>query len=221
MDLNESAPKIKPNNAMIKAVIFDCDGVMFDTARANTAYYNQLLNHFGKPDMTPAQFQYIQMHTVGNSISFLFGDDAETNQLVKAYRDAVGYEPFYPLMEIEPDLKSVLNQLKPHYITAIATNRSDTIGRVLEVHGLTDLFDLVVSCLDVPNPKPHPDPLLKVIDHFKLIPQQAVYIGDSSIDQEAAKAADIPLIAFGNREMTAYAHIDRMNELTPILETFS
>lgn len=202
-----------------KAVIFDCDGVMFDTVLANTAYYNRLLNHFGKPDMTPAQFEYIQMHTVGNSIAFLFGDDADLNRQVQAYRDAVGYEPFYPLMEIEPDLKPVLKKLRPRFITAIATNRSDTIGRVLEVHGLKDFFDLVISCLDVPRPKPHPDPLLKVTDHFKIKPSQALYIGDSQLDQEAAQAAGMPLIAYRNRSMTAaVAHIERLNGLLPLLD---
>lgn len=205
----------------IRVVIFDCDGVMFDTANANTAYYNHLLNQFGKPDMTPAQFEYIQMQTVGKSIAFLFDNDDEMIRKVTAYRNAMGYEPFYPLMEIEPDLKVVLKKLKPHFYTAIATNRSDTIGRVIEIHGLTDDFDVVVSCLDVPHPKPHPDPLLKVVEHFDLTPQQAVYIGDSQLDQEAADAAGMPLIAFRNRSMTARAHIDAFNELIPILKTFS
>lgn len=201
-----------------KAVIFDCDGVMFDTVRANTAYYNRLLTHFGKSDMTPAQFEYIQMHTVGESIAFLFGNDDLTQQ-AQEYRDTIGYEPFYPLMEIEPDLKPLLKKLRPQFITAIATNRSDTIGRVLEVHGLEGYFDLVISSLDVPRPKPHPDPLLKVTDHFNIKPHQAIYIGDTRLDQEAAHAAGMPLIAYRNRSMAANAHIDRLNQLLPLLDS--
>ena len=42
----------------IRAVAFDCDGVMFDTARANRAYYNRVLAHFGRPPMNEEQFLY-------------------------------------------------------------------------------------------------------------------------------------------------------------------
>ena len=47
----------------IKVVAFDCDGVMFDTEKANKAFYNHILNQFGRPDMTPEQFAYASMHT--------------------------------------------------------------------------------------------------------------------------------------------------------------
>jgi beta-phosphoglucomutase-like phosphatase (HAD superfamily) len=53
----------------IKVVIFDCDGVMFDTVKANTAYYNSVLRHFGKPDMTPEQFAYSHMHTADDAMA--------------------------------------------------------------------------------------------------------------------------------------------------------
>ena len=201
-----------------KAVIFDCDGVMFDTVKANTAYYNRVLHHFGQPEMTPAQFDFIQMHTVGESISFLFGDN-ESIQAAHAYRNMMGYEPFYNLMEIEPDLKPLLKKIGSRFKIAIATNRSDTIGRVLEVHGLDGYFDLVISSLDVPRPKPHPDPLLKVIDYFNIGPHQAIYIGDSELDQQAAQAAGMPLVAYRNRSLTADAHIDRLNELETLLDS--
>ncbi len=203
---------------MIQAVIFDCDGVMFDTIKANTAYYNRLLTHFGHPEMTPVQFEFIQMHTVGESIAFLFEDDAAI-RAAKVYRDSLGYEPFYQLMEIEPDLKPLLKKIQPRYKVAIATNRSDTIGRVLEAHDLEDDFELVVSALDVLRPKPYPDPLLKVIDHFNLRPHQAIYIGDSKLDEQAARAAGIPLVAYRNRSLTADAHIDRLMEVVALLDS--
>ena len=203
---------------MTKAVIFDCDGVMFDTVKANTAYYNRVLRYFGQPEMTPVQFNFIQMHTVGESISFLFGNN-ESIQAAQAYRNRMGYEPFYDLMEIEPDLKPLLKKIGSRFKTAIATNRSDTIGRVLEVHELDGYFDLVISSLDVPRPKPHPDPLLKVTDYFNIGPHQAIYIGDSALDQQAAQAAGMPLVAYRNRSLTADAHIDRLNELEALLDS--
>jgi HAD superfamily hydrolase (TIGR01549 family) len=203
---------------MIQAVIFDCDGVMFDTVNANTAYYNRILTHFCRPEMTPAQFEFIQMQTVGESIAFLFEDKA-TIHAAERYRDSVGYEPFFRLMEIEPDLKPLLKRIRPRFRVAIATNRSDTIGRVLAVHGLADDFELVVSALDVDRPKPYPDPLLKVTEQFSIEPHQAIYIGDSRLDEQAARAAGMPLVAYRNRSLTADAHIGRLMEVAALLDS--
>ena len=43
----------------VRVVIFDCDGVMFDSKRANEAYYNHILAHFGKPQMNGRQSDII------------------------------------------------------------------------------------------------------------------------------------------------------------------
>jgi len=203
---------------MIQVVIFDCDGAMFDTIKANTAYYNHLLAHFDHPEMTPVQFEYIHMHTVAKSLAFLF-EDENSIRAVDAYRVSVGYEPYYDLMEIEPDLRSLLKIIRSRFKVGIATNRSDTIGRILEVHGLEDDFEVVVSALDVPHPKPHPDPLLKVTEYFNIKPHQAVYIGDSTLDEQAARAAGMPIVAYRNRSLAADAHIDHLMEMVALLES--
>ena len=41
-----------------RAVILDCDGVMFDSREANRAYYNAVLSHFGRPPLTAAQMAF-------------------------------------------------------------------------------------------------------------------------------------------------------------------
>ena len=106
----------------IIVVAFDCDGVMFDTEKANMAYYNQILHHFGKPGMTPEQFSYAHMHTVNETIAFLF-DDVKGFESAQAYRKQMSYLPFLKDMEIEPHLKSLIQRLRPRYKTAVATNR--------------------------------------------------------------------------------------------------
>jgi len=58
----------------IKVVVFDCDGVMFDTQEANMAYYNDILTHFGRPSMTCEQFSYSYMHTAEKSLDYLIAD---------------------------------------------------------------------------------------------------------------------------------------------------
>jgi HAD superfamily hydrolase (TIGR01509 family) len=200
----------------VKAVVFDCDGVMFDTVKANTAYYDHILRHFGKHDMTPEQFSYVHMHTVDEALAYLFDDAA---QLVQArdFRKQMSYLPFLQFMEIEPGLKPLLRRLKPRYHTAVATNRTDTMNRVLRSHGLEDAFDLVVTALDVINPKPHPDQLNKILDHFALAPDQTIFIGDSELDAAAARAAGVSFVAYANRMLAADFHIERLDQVEDIL----
>jgi HAD superfamily hydrolase (TIGR01549 family) len=203
--------------SVCKAVAFDCDGVMFDSAKANTAYYNRILNSLGKPDMTSEQFAFAQMHTADRVLAYLCPGKGWLEQARQARRQ-VSYLPFVRYMEIEPSLKPLLEWLKPRYKTAIATNRTDTIGRVLSDHGLEAFFDLVIGAGDVQFPKPHPEPLLRILQHFDLQPAELIYVGDSELDEKAAQAADVPLVAYNNRSLAAAYHITGLIELRAILE---
>ena len=200
----------------IRLVAFDCDGVLFDSTQANIAYYNTILSHFGHPSMTPDQFKYVHMHTVDNALAFLF-PEPDALEKAQAYRSQMSYRPFLKYMEIEPHLRKVLSDLRPQFKTAIATNRSDTMIPLLEAHRLESEFDLVVRSMDVPNPKPHPDLLLLLLDHFRIEPTQAVYVGDSELDEQAARAAGVPLIAYRNPALSADFHISGLDQLRSIL----
>ncbi len=201
----------------IRVVAFDCDGVMFDTETSNKAYYNQILQHMDKPALTPEQFIFVHMHTTDKAISHLFPDAAEAAE-ANAFRKQMPYLPFLEQMEIEPYLKPLLHWLRPAYQTAIATNRTNTIGTVLEAHGLADLFDFVVSAWDVEHPKPHPDPLNKILRHFDINPDEMLYIGDSELDQLAAEAAGAILVAFNNPSLRSDFHITSLKEMEQILK---
>lgn len=200
----------------IRAVVFDCDGVMFDTTRANTAYYNHILKQFDQSELTPEQFEYVHMHTVDESIAHLFPDKALRSRAF-AYRKQMSYLPFLEYMEMEPDLQPLLTELRPRYKTAIATNRTDTMNRVLQRHGLDRLFDLVVTAWDVKRPKPHPDQLEKILTAFALQPRQVLYIGDSELDALAARASGVRFIAYANPDLGADYHIGRLGEVRRIL----
>ena len=196
---------------MLKVIAFDCDGVMFDTQKANREYYNRLLSHFGRPSLTAGQFDYIQVNTVEQSVARLFS--ASELKAVNQYRKEMSYLQFIKYMEIEPDLKTLLKELRPEFKTAVATNRTDTMDKVLDEFGLTDLFDLVVTALDVPNPKPAPDCLESIFKTFQVAPSEMMYIGDSLLDQQAARAAGTQFVAYGNPELKADRHIRSFREL--------
>jgi len=197
-------------------IIFDCDGVMFDSRQANINFYNHILSHFGLPPLTDKEVEFVHMHAVVESLNHIFRgtpyvDDAQE------YRLQVDYIPFIKDMVMEPGLKEVLDILKPDYGLAVATNRSNTIGKVLELNGLSHYFDIVVSSLDVQYPKPHPESIFKILDFFGIKSHECFYIGDSEVDFEACQAAKAPLIAYKNKALKSPIHIEGLAELKEIL----
>ncbi len=167
--------------------------------------------------MNSRQSEYVHTHTAEQSVVHLFKNDPHLQQALD-YRRQITYFPFIPMMKMEPYLKDFLEYLRPTYKSAISTNRSNTMDRVLADHGLEGYFDLVVSCLDVKRPKPDPESLIKILDYFDLCPQEAIYIGDSEIDQLAARAAGIPLVAYKNRSLSAAYHVEHFKEIENLLE---
>ena len=189
---------------------------MFDSRQSNIHFYNHLLARFALPPMTDDKIAYVHMHTADESIQHIFEGTPHTEQAL-TYRWEMDYTPFIKSMIIEPGLREVLEFLKPKFGLAVATNRSNTIGKVLQMNGLSEYFDIVVSSMDVKNPKPHPESLWKILQFFAIDPQQAVYIGDSPVDFETAKAASVPFIAYKNKCLDAAFHLDRMLDLLSIV----
>jgi len=185
---------------------------MFDSRQANTNLYNHLLSHFGLPPMALEDIEFVHMHTVVESIRRIFRNSPHTDDALE-YRLHLDYSPFIADMVLEPGLRELLDFLKPHYGLAVATNRSTTIGKVLEFNNLSDYFDIVVSSLDVENPKPHPESVFKILDFFGLEPDQCFYVGDSEVDYEVCRAAQVPLIAYRNKALEAKVHVESLWEL--------
>jgi phosphoglycolate phosphatase len=207
---------IDPPLPDIRVVALDCDGVMFDTQTANQAYYNHILEHLQLPPMTPEQAAYAYMHTVERALAYLIGDGA-TLAAAQAYRKQMSYLPFIQHMVMEPYLKPLLRKLRPVFKTAIATNRTDSMRQVLTDFELQDLFDLVVCALDVQRPKPYPDQLLKILSHFEIEPCQTLYVGDSELDEMAAREAGIRFVAYRNDRLSADHHITSLREIETLL----
>ena len=199
-----------------KVIAFDCDGVLFDTAASNRAYYNTILNQLDMPDMTEEQFCYVHMHTVQDALAYLFSEK-QALQKAQSIKEALSYAPFVAAYKMEPALIPLLKKLRPAYKTAIATNRSDSMPTLLREHDITSYFDLIVSANDVPRPKPHPDQLLRLLEHFEASPQEMLYVGDSKVDESAAKSARVPLVAYDNGSLSAQYHIRSLEEIEDIL----
>ena len=194
--------------APLRLVIFDCDGVMFDSKDANRIYYNQLLEKFGHPLMDEQEEDYVHSHNVLDSVNYIFRKYPRKIEEVNQYRISVDYTPFLKYMVIEPDLKEFLGMLKPKFYTAISTNRSNTMPSVMKMYDLESYFDLVVTSLDVEQPKPHAEGLVKILSHFQLSASEAVYIGDSMVDREHTAGVNMRLISFKNPDLPAEYHVN-------------
>ncbi len=205
----------------VRIVIFDCDGVMFDSKKLNKAYYNALLERLGLSRLSEDEEDYVHMHTMTECVELVLNNRGEEGKrhlpTGLAVMQKIDYRQFLELMTIEPSLKEVLEYLRPCYRTAIATNRTTTMALVMETWGLSQLFDMVVTALDVENPKPHPEALLKILGRFSLTPDQAVYVGDSELDREAAVRANIPFFSYRNPRLDAVRHLSSLSELKPLL----
>ena len=193
-------------------VIFDCDGVMFDSRASNIAFYNHLLARFGLPPMTEDKTDVVHMATAEESIRHVFEGSPYLEEAL-AYRLKMDYTPFFRAMRMEPGLKTLLQRLKPRFGLAVATNRSNTIGDVLSQHGLDAYFDIVVSSLDVRRPKPDPESLIKILDFFAIAAIEAVYVGDSLVDFNTARNAGVPFISYKNKGLEADYHVDSLEEV--------
>lgn len=199
----------------------DCDGVLFDSERANLAFYNEVLRRCGEPPMLgPEQ---IACHALSSSQLFLeyYGDRPELLARVQTAAKELDYSPFYALMAPKPQLRPVLGRLCERYKLAMATNRGQTTQGVLRHFDLHQFFDLAVGVLDVARPKPHPDMLLHCLEHFGVAAEEAVFVGDQATDAACAHAAAVPFIGIGPVAAQSSLRIDALTELPALLETLA
>lgn len=187
----------------LRGVIFDCDGVLFDSFPANVAYYNAILARLGHPPMTR---ELAEIAHRGSSLQFfehVFCGDEEKIARAKEVAAAIDYEPFYGLMRPMPALYGVLRTLRRRYRLGMATNRGYTAQEVVRRFALADYLEVTVGIRDVPRPKPHPDMLELCLQRLGLTPQEAVYVGDAESDWHAARAAGMHFLALGTVDVPA------------------
>jgi phosphoglycolate phosphatase-like HAD superfamily hydrolase len=75
---------------------------------------------------------------------------------------------------------------------------------------------MVVTANDVPNPKPAPDALLRIMDRFDVTPEEMLYIGDSEVDQGHCESVGVDLIAFKNKDLNAKYYVDNFMMITTL-----
>jgi HAD superfamily hydrolase (TIGR01509 family) len=199
-----------------EAVILDCDGVLFDSAGANVAFYNAILEALGEAPLTRAQEKAAHTLSSPQVLEELFGHDPSRHAAALRLAATIDYRPFFRLMAPVAGLHEVLSELRTTYRLALATNRGRTIPDLLREFELEETFEVVVGILDVARPKPHPDMLIECARRLGAACHSAVYVGDSPSDGMAARAAGMPFVAVGDRCDHA-PRITHLRELSGLL----
>lgn len=205
------------NSCRYKALIYDCDGVMFDSLEANCAFYEAVFNFMGVPlDRSDAATMRI-IHTYAHrEVLKYFFPGEERLQAAANFASNINYLELIHLMKIEDGFIKTLEQIKGRLHLAICTNRSTSMDAVLDSFRLSAYFSYVMTAAMASFPKPHPDPLLRVLAHYGIKAEEALFVGDSAVDSEAAAAAGVPFVGY-RADLKGVARIDNHEEIIALL----
>jgi phosphoglycolate phosphatase len=203
----------------ISCVIYDCDGVLFDSLEANRSLYNRICASMGRKPLTETELAYCHTHTVFEAIHLLFeGDEAAEKSALDFLKHRVDLKEFVEYLIMEPYLLPTLSALRQRKIlTAICTNRTTSMKHVMEKFGLRTYFDMVVTALDVEHPKPHGESVEKIASALNLKKEEILFVGDSDVDKKTAEASGVSFVAYKTRNLSEDAFIDDHRALLELL----
>ena len=167
----------------VKGVVFDMDGLMFDTENLTYKLQKEILGDMAL-EFSLEDYKLTIGKRVADLEAFfhgLFGADfdmtdfrSKCRESFKSYTDKYG-------VPIKDGLVELLGFLKEKGVkTALCTSTSrHSAERMLRIAGVFDYFDALVCAEDVTNGKPHPEPFLKSAEKIKIVPESCIALEDS------------------------------------------
>lgn len=205
-----------------RAVLFDWDGTLVDSAEASFRCYVRMFDSFGIPFDREAYARtyspnwYQTFEKIG--LPREHWPDADARWLGYFAEETCG---------LIDGAREVLEALREREIVAgiVTSGGRERVTRELELHDLAHHIREAVFGCDVANKKPHPEGLLLCLERLGIAAGEAVYVGDSPEDIAMARAAGVFAIgipgAYPNRAALEAAGADRvvgtLRELTAIL----
>ncbi len=214
---------------MIKAVIFDMDGVMIDSEPLWEKTEHILL---GRRDITYTadlrdQIVGLNQNDSGKLLVDTFGLNEEVEDIINE-RVEILTEIYEQELEVVAELIPLLNQLQEHNFDLAVASSSPMrlINFVLDMFSLHKYFPIVVSGECTENGKPHPAIYLHTAEKLKVNPSECVAIEDSINGLKSAKAAGMYCIAVPDKRLSqeefhnADLIVPSLNRISPELINF-
>jgi pyrophosphatase PpaX len=175
-------------------ILFDLDGTLLDSIELIVGgYQHTTAVHLGQPIERAAIIP-----DIGRALPEVMEELApgRSAELLPTYRRFV-IEQHDRLARLYPDVLVVLSELRRrHYRLGIVTSKARPVAALaFDGLGLAPLLDLTICLEETSRHKPAPDPLLEAAQRLACRPADCLYVGDSTHDLLAARAAGMPVAA--------------------------
>ena len=179
------------------AVVFDFDYTLADSSRGAIECINFALAEMG---LAPASAEAC-CRTIGLSLNETFLALAEHHQpdrCAEFYRLFVrrAEEVMADLTSLYESVPATIEALREQglKLAIVSTKYRRRIHQVLEREALLHGFEVVIGGEDVEQHKPQPQGLFEAMERLECSPASVLYVGDSVVDAELAKRAEVPVV---------------------------
>lgn len=211
--------------------LFDFDYTLADSSRGIVICFRNVLERHKHTGISDESIKRTIGKTLEESFSILT-DITDTETLV-AYRKEYEKEAdTYMTVNTVffPETVTVLQNLKNQGATLgiISTKYRYRIREMLDQHFPKNFFDIVIGGEDVKKAKPNPQGIKKALRSLHRRKEETLYIGDSTVDAQAAQLAKVDFVGVLNgmttrEELAAYPHRNILENLSllPSVNKFS
>jgi HAD superfamily hydrolase (TIGR01509 family) len=177
----------------VELVIYDLDGVLIDSSKGILKAFELTLREVG----TKIKQEEIRKRIGVGLIEILkeFLPNA-SHKDVWRIRDRYVYHfqslgPEY--IQLLSGVTETLRSLKEKgFKQAVATNKTNSEAtRILRTLDILQYFDFVIGFMDVSNPKPSPDMILRTLEEFHIAKEKTVFIDDTTFGLTAGISAEV------------------------------
>lgn len=182
---------------MVKAVLFDVDGVLADSFEATYHFFQDLYSSFGYSTQTKEEYAKNFSMTMKDQIR-LYTNAAE-EEVEKIWNEGKDRDVDSSLMKVPEHSVDIVEALSREYPLGIVTSKMNVnIFKAPQMKTIEGYFKTAIGYDDVKNHKPHPEPLFLAAKNLGVSPGDCVFIGDMESDFTAGRAAGMKVIMFRN-----------------------